>query len=137
MVSMLVYYFYYCCFQSPWTDIELYTLVLQIHNNVDMLMGIKNIYDIEEIIGARESCLHFLNRLIPFFPQTEVLLKLREQRFIKIDVTIIDEISRLAMIRQLDVKTGCTNMIKAKFVRNRTFLDIIPHNYPFLVRMRC
>ena len=48
-------------------------------------------------ISNRELCLHFLNRSIHFFPEMEILLKPVEQRFMKIDMLFIDEISRLAM----------------------------------------
>ena len=72
---------------------EVYTLVTEIHVNVDMVMGIKNVYDIERVISTRDSCLPFMNRSIPSFPKTNVLLKSREQRLIKIDVPFIDEIS--------------------------------------------
>ena len=51
---------------------EVYTLVLEILDNVDMVMGIKNVYEIERIISTRYSFLHFLNRLTPFLPRTEV-----------------------------------------------------------------
>ena len=42
-------------------------------------------YEIEGIICSRDSCIHFSNRSIPFFPKTEVLLKPKEQRSLKID----------------------------------------------------
>ena len=51
-------------------------------------------------------------------------MKAEQQIFIKIDVPFIDEISGLALIKLLDFKTGCTNTIKVKFVRNTGFLDV-------------
>ena len=80
-----------------------------------MVMGIKNMYEIEGVISTRDSCLHFLNRSIPFLPKTDVPVKPRKQRFIKIDVPFINEMSRLAMIKLLDIKTGHTNAIKVKY----------------------
>ena len=91
---------------------EVYTLVSEIHYNVHVVMGIKNVFEIEGVISTRDSCLHFLNRSIHFFPKTDIHLKSREQRFIKIDVPFIDEMFGLAMIKLLDLKTGCTNTIK-------------------------
>ena len=87
-------------------------------------MEIKTVYEIEGVISTGDSCLHFLNRSIPFFSKMEVLLKAEEQRFIKIDGHFIDEISGLAMIKLLDLETGCTKAIKVKFVRNTGFLDM-------------
>ena len=47
------------------------------------LWKLKNVYEIEAVISTKNLCLHFLNRLIPFFHKTDVLLKPREQRLIK------------------------------------------------------
>ena len=62
---------------------EIFTLVSEVHGNVDLVLGIKNIFELEGIINLRESYFGFLNRLIPFFPKEQVKLKLREQLFIK------------------------------------------------------
>ena len=36
-------------------------LVSEIHENVDLVLGIKNIFELEGIINLRESCFSFLN----------------------------------------------------------------------------
>ena len=54
--------------------------------------NIKNIFEVEGTINLRESCFNFLNRPIPFFPKEQVILKLREQWFIKIEAPFVDEI---------------------------------------------
>ena len=54
----------------------------------------------------------------------EILLKPSEQQFIKIDVPGIGEISGLIMIKLLNVKTECTDMIKVKCIRNTGFLNV-------------
>ena len=51
-------------------------------------------------------------------------MKPKEQRFVKLDVPFINEISSLTMIKLLDLKTGCANKIKMKFVKNTAFLDV-------------
>ena len=99
-------------------------MVSEIHDNVNMMTGIKNVYEMEGVISPRDSCIDFLNGSILFFPMTDVLLKPREQRFIKIDVPFINEICRLAMIKLLYLKTGATDTIKVKFMRNAGFLDV-------------
>ena len=45
---------------------EIFTLVLEIHENVDLVLGIKNIFELDSIINSQESCFSFLNRSIPF-----------------------------------------------------------------------
>ena len=58
---------------------EVLRLVSEIHYNIDMVMGIKNVYKTEEVISTRDLCLHFQNRSIPFFPKRDAFLKPREQ----------------------------------------------------------
>ena len=104
-------------------SLEVYTLVSEIHDNVDMVMGMKIMYEIKGIISSRDFCIHFLNRSILFFPRMEIFLKPKEQRLMKTDVPLIYEISGLAVIKLHDYKSF-TNMIKLKFVRNTGFLDV-------------
>ena len=60
-----------------------------------MVLGIKNIYDMEGMISTKELCLHFLNRSIPLSPKTDVILKPGEALF-------IGELSVLAKVKLLD-----------------------------------
>ena len=54
---------------------EIYTLVSEIHENVYLVLGIKNIFELEDIINSQESCFNILNRSIPFFPWKQIILK--------------------------------------------------------------
>ena len=38
---------------------EIYTLVSKIHENVDLVLGIKNIFELEGVINSRDCCLNF------------------------------------------------------------------------------
>ena len=51
---------------------EIFTLVSEIHDNVDLVMGMKNIFELEGMIDSQDSCFSFLSRSIPFFPVTAV-----------------------------------------------------------------
>ena len=50
------------------TDLKFYTLVSEIHENVDLVLGIKNVFELEGVINARDCCFKFLNRSLPIFP---------------------------------------------------------------------
>ena len=63
---------------------EIYTLVSEIHENVDLVLGIKNVFELEGVINSRDCCFKFLNRSIPIFPESCVILKPNEQRLIKV-----------------------------------------------------
>ena len=56
----------------------MFTLVSQIQENVDLVFGIKNIFELEGIIKSQESCFSFLNRLVLFFPKEQIVLKPKE-----------------------------------------------------------
>ena len=61
---------------------------------------------------------------MPFFPKQQIVLKPKEQRFIKIEVPFIEEISGLAIVKMLDRKAQNTMMLKLKFVQNLATLDV-------------
>ena len=44
---------------------EIFTLVSETHENVDLVPGIKNLFELG-VIDSQDSCLSFLNRSIPF-----------------------------------------------------------------------
>ena len=44
---------------------EIYTLVSEIHENVDLVLGIKNVFELDGVINSRDCCFKFLNRSLP------------------------------------------------------------------------
>ena len=58
---------------------KIITLVSEIHENVNLVLGIKNIFELEGIRYSCESCFSFLNRSIPFCPKEQIILKMKEQ----------------------------------------------------------
>ena len=96
---------------------EVYTLISEIHDTMDIVMRMKDVHKIEGVISTRVSCLHFLNRSI-LFSLRKGYFQTQRTKAQKMYVLFIDEISGLVMIKLLDLKTGCTNMIKVKFFRN-------------------
>ena len=42
--------------------IKIYTLVSEIHENIDLVLGIKNVFKLEGVINSRDCCFKFLNR---------------------------------------------------------------------------
>ena len=103
---------------------EIYTLVSEIHENVDLVLGIKNVFELEGVINSRDCCFKFLNRSVPIYPEKEVILKPNEQKFVKVKAPFIDEISGMAIIKILYGGTYSTLLIKLKFTHNKAILDI-------------
>ena len=103
---------------------EIFTLVSEIHDSVDLVMGMKNIFELEGVIDSRDSCFSFLSRSIPFFPVTTVEIMPKTQKMVIIEAPFVEELSRMAMVKILDIKEQTTNMIKLKFIRNKAALKV-------------
>ena len=59
---------------------EIYTLVSEIHENVDLVLGIKNVFELEGVTNSRDCQFEFLNRSVPIYPEKEIILKPDEQK---------------------------------------------------------
>ena len=103
---------------------EIFTLVSEIHDKVDLVMGMKNIFELEDVIDSRESCFSFLSKTIPFFPATKVEVAPASQKMVMIEAPFIEELSGMAMLKILDIKEQTTNMVKLKFIQNKAVLKI-------------
>ena len=103
---------------------EIYTLVSEIHENVDLVLGIKNVFELEGVINSRDCCFEFLNRSVPIYPKRQIILKPNEQKLVKVKVPFMDEISGLAITKIIDGGTNSTLLIKLKFTCNKAILDI-------------
>ena len=103
---------------------EIYTLVSEIHENVDLVLGIKNVFELEGVINSRDCQFEFLNRSVPIYPENGIILNQDEQKLVKVRALFIDEISGLAIITIIDGGTNSTLLIKLKFTCNKAVLDI-------------
>ena len=101
---------------------EIYALVSEIHEHVDLVLGIKNAFELG-VINLWACCFNFLNRYIPIFPKEHVMLKPKEQKLIKVKSPFIYEISGLAIVKILDGSTYSTMLLKLKFRCNTATLD--------------
>ena len=84
---------------------EIYTLVSEIHENADLVLGIKNVFELEGIINSRDCCFKFLNRSVPIYPKNEIVLKTNEQKLVEVKAPFADGISGMAIMRILDSNT--------------------------------
>ena len=101
-----------------------YTLVSEIHKNVDLVLGIKNVFELEGVINSRDCRFEFLNRSVPIYPEKELILKPDEQKLVKVRAPFVDEILGLAIIKIIDGKTNSSLLVKLKFMCNKEVLDI-------------
>ena len=99
-------------------------MISEIHDNVDLVMGMKNIFKLEGVIDLRDPCFSFLSRSIPFFPVTTVEIAPKSQKMVIKEVPFMEELSGMAMVKILTIKEQTTNMIKLMFTRNKAALKV-------------
>ena len=104
---------------------QTYTLVSEIHENVDLVLRIKNVFKLKGGINSQDCCFNFLNRSLPIFPKECVVLKPKEQKLIKVKAPFVGEISGLEIIKILDGITHSTMLLETKFMHNAATLDIV------------
>ena len=105
------------------TDSKFILWYLRYMRYVDLVLGIKNVFELEGIINSRDCRFKFLNRSVPIYPEKELILKPNEQKLVKVRAPFVDDISGLAIIKIIDGKTNSTLLIKLKFM-HKAVLDI-------------
>ena len=103
---------------------EIFTLVSEIHENVGLVLGIKNFFEVEGVIDSQNYCFSFLNRSIPFFPKEKVDVKPKEQKLVVLGAPLEEEITGMAITKLLDTKEQMTLTMKIKFIRNRATFKV-------------
>ena len=113
--------------------LEVFTLVSEIFDNVDMVLGIKNIFELEGVIDSHESCFRFLSRSIPIFPWEQVVVKPGEKKLITIETPFVEEILGMAIVKIIDKGQKMPMMLKLKFIRKKATLDITNNTREILI----
>ena len=108
---------------------EIFNLVSEIHEKVDLVLRIKNIFELDGVTDSHDSCFSFLNRSIPFFPKEKTEINPKEQKLVIVEAPFVEEISGMAIVKLLDMQEQVTNMINLKFIRNRVTLKVTNNNH--------
>ena len=104
--------------------LEVFMLVSEIFDTVDVVLGIKNIFELEGVIDSCESCFRFLSRSIPILAREQVVVKPGERKLIPIEMPFVEEISVMVIVKIIDKGQRMPMMLKLKFIQNKVMLDI-------------
>ena len=103
---------------------EIFTFISEIHENVDLVFRIKNIFKLEGVIDSCDSCFIFLNRSSPFFPKEKTEINPKEQKLVIVEAPFVEEISEMAIVKLLQMQEHVTNVKKLKFIRGRATTNV-------------
>ena len=68
---------------------EIYTLVSEIQQSMDLIFGVKNMFEIEGEVSCRTSQFKFLNRSLPVFPLSTCRIKVGTKAYVKAKIPFI------------------------------------------------
>ena len=77
-------------------------MVSETHDNVDLVLGVKNLTALEAELSMRNLKFKILNKSFPMFPVDKEIIKLKEGRFLKVEALVSDQISGLGIIKFQD-----------------------------------
>ena len=102
---------------------EIFTLVSEIQDTIDLVFGMKNMHEVEGEHSARHSEFRFLNRAIPIFPEETFTLKPGGKRYVKVVAPFIQQLSGVAIVKI--VQGAKTITMQCKFQKNLGLLNIV------------
>ena len=78
---------------------EVYTLVSEIQDKMDLILGVKNIFELEGIINSRTCSVNFLNRSLPIFPLAHHKIKPGKMAYVKVRIPFVEKLSGIAIVK--------------------------------------
>ena len=102
---------------------ETYTLVSKIQQSMDLIFGVKNMFEIEGEVSCRTSQFKFLNRSLPVFPLSTCRIKVGTKAYVKAKIPFIEKLSGHAVAKLL--YKGSLGTMKIRIVDNITVMEII------------
>ena len=102
---------------------EIFTLVSEIQDDIDLVFGMKNMHEVEGEHSARHSEFRFLNRAIPIFPEESFTLKPGCKRYVKIVAPFPEQLSGVAIVKI--VQGAKTITLQITLEKNLGILDMV------------
>ena len=102
---------------------EIYTLVSEIQQSMDLIFGVKNMFELEGEVSCRTLQFKFLNRSLPLFPLSIHRIKVGAKAYVKAKVPFIEKLSGHVVMKLL--YKGSLGTMKIRLVDNITVMQII------------
>ena len=102
---------------------EVYTSVSEIQQNMDIILGVKNMFEVEGEISCHTSQFKFFNRSLPIFTLSTHRIKVGAKAYMKAKVLFIEKLSGHAIAKLL--YKGSLGTMEIRLVDNLTVIQII------------
>ena len=102
---------------------EVYTLVSEIQDKMDLILGVKNIFELEGIINSRTCSVNFLNRSLAIFPLVHHKIKPRKMAYVRVRIPFVEKLSGTAIVKLM--YKYHIDIMRVKIHHNQSILQII------------
>ena len=96
---------------------EVFTIVAEIDDDMDLVFGFKNMVETEGMLNTRTGEYDFIGRSFPIFPQNDLDVPAGEKAYIKVKVRFCDKLS--SMICAKFFSRGMVYTLRVKFQDNQ------------------
>ena len=90
---------------------------------MDLILGVKNIFELEGIMNTRTCSMSFLNRSLPIFPLGHHRIKPGKMAYMRVRIPFVEKLSGIAIVK-LRYKYHIGTM-RVKLDNNQSILRII------------
>ena len=104
---------------------EIFTIVAEIDDDMDLVFGFKNMVETEGLLNTRTGEFDFIGRSIPIFPQNDLDVKPGEKAYVKIKAPFCDKLS--GMICAKFFSRNVVNTLRIKIQDNQGIVQFINH----------
>ena len=104
-------------FMSCGHTFEIFTIVAEIDDDMDLVFGFKNMTETEGMLNTRTGEYDFIGRSIPIFPQNDLDVPAGEKAYIKIKAPFCDKLS--GMICTKFIGRDMVHTLRVKFQDNQ------------------
>ena len=78
---------------------EIYTIVADIDDDIDLVFGFKNMVETEGMLNTRREEFDFLGRSIPIFPKHDLDVKPGGKAYLKVRFPFVEKLSGRALCK--------------------------------------
>ena len=104
---------------------EIFTIVTEIDDDMDLVFGFKNMVETEGLLNTRTGEFDFIGRSIPIFPQNDLDVRPGEKAYVKIRAPFCDKLS--GMICAKFFSRDVVNTLRIKIQDNQGVVQFVNH----------
>ena len=104
---------------------EIFTIVAEIDDDMDLVFGFKNMVETEGLLNTRTGEFDFIGRSIPIFPQNDLDVKPGEKAYVKIRAPFCDKLSGMICVKFFS--RDVVNTLRIKIQDNQGVVQFVNH----------